>query len=430
MRRVGAARPKEDDMSEKRNTRVLPILAAVAGLATQNAAGAGFYLAEVGTPASLGTGGVANPTNTGHADAAWTNPAGMTGLEGDSIVAGLQLVAPKMEFDSSIATGGGKDGGNAGKTAVIPSFFYVRKLTDETRFGISLVAPQGGGVDYGSDFVGRYQTSKASLAAVGISPSFAYKLSDRLSLGAGISFIYTTFEQNVALNQGALVPGAPDGKVKIENATDWGYQPFLGLTAQLTDRALLGIVYRAEADVDLDGDLNFRNLVIPQPAADDININWDNPQWLEAGVRYRLSDRNQLFVNAGWQDWSAFGEKNEISADGRVVTLDRQWDDTWHAGIAFSHVEAARHGYSVGFSYESSPVDDKNRTFDLPVDEFYKLSAAYGWKGNRQLDFALGATLYLVGDAKIDLTAQGVRAAGEFDSNYVVFLGGSARYRF
>ena len=405
------------------------ILTAAAALMTENVTAAGFYLAEVGSPASLGTGGVANPTNTGHADAAWTNPAGMTGLDHDSLLAGLQIVAPRMEFDSSIASGGGNDGNNAGKTAVIPSFFYVRKLTDEARFGISLVAPQGGGVDFGDDFVGRYQTSKATLAAVALAPSFGFKLNDRISLGAGVSFIYTKFEQNIALNQGALVPGAADGKVKIENATDWGYQPFVGMTVQMTDRALLGIVYRAEADVDLDGDLNFNNLLVPEPAVDDINIAWDNPQWLEAGLRYELSEYNRVFVNAGWQDWSAFGEKNELAADGRVVTLDRQWEDTWHAGIAFAHRRGGQ-GYSLGFSYESSPVEDKHRTFDLPMDEFYKLSAAYGWKGDRQLDFALGATLYLVGDGEIDLTTQGIRAAGEFDSNYILFLGGSARYRF
>jgi long-subunit fatty acid transport protein len=42
---------------------------------------AGFYISEVGTPGSLGSAGVINPTNTYSADAAWTNPAGMTGLD-------------------------------------------------------------------------------------------------------------------------------------------------------------------------------------------------------------------------------------------------------------------------------------------------------------------------------------------------------------
>ena len=50
-------------------------------LQSQPAEAAGFYFPEVGTPSSLGTGGVANATNTYGADAAWTNPAGMTALE-------------------------------------------------------------------------------------------------------------------------------------------------------------------------------------------------------------------------------------------------------------------------------------------------------------------------------------------------------------
>jgi long-chain fatty acid transport protein len=390
---------------------------------------AGFYLAEVGTPASLGTAGVANPTNTHHADAAWTNPAGMTGLDQDSMVAGLQVVVPKTEFDASVATAGGSDGGNAGQTAVIPSFFYVSKLSDRARLGIALVAPQGGGVDYGDDFAGRYQTSKATLAAVSIAPSVAYQFSDQLSVGAGVAFIHTKFEQNIALNQGALVPGAPDGKVRIEDATDWGYQPFLGLTYQLSDRALFGLVYRAEADVDLEGDVNFRNLVIQKPAVNEVDISWDNPQWLEAGLSYQLAEGKRIYLNAGWQDWSEFGQKNEIELGGNVATVDRDWDDTWHAGVAYAQFHGGQ-GFSLGFSYDSSPVKDEHRTFDLPVDEIYKWSASYFAEGSRNLDYSLGGTLYWVGDADIDVTAQGVRAAGEFDTNYIVFVGGTLRYRF
>jgi long-chain fatty acid transport protein len=148
------------------------------------------------------------------------------------------------------------------------------------------------------------------------------------------------------------------------------------------------------------------------------------------GLRYRLSRGNHLFLSAGWQDWSEFGEKNEVSTFGQVGTTDREWDDTWHAGIAFGHDDKRGHGYSVGFVYESSPVEDKHRTFDLPVDEIYKLSASYFWKGNKKLGFSLSSTLYLVGDADIDVTAQGVRAAGKFDKNYILFLGGTVRYVF
>jgi len=218
--------------------------------------------------------------------------------------------------------------------------------------------------------------------------------------------------------------------VRIEDATDWGYQPFLGITYQATDRALLGVVYRAEADVDLEGDVNFRNLVIPKPAVNEVDISWNNPQWLEAGLKYQLTDKNFLFLNGGWQDWSEFSDNQLEFAGGTVAALDRQWDDTWHAGIAFARLGGQGSGYSVGFSYDSSPVDNEHRTFDLPVDEIYKLSGAYFWKGGKQLDYSLGATLYMIGDAEIDLMAQGVRAAGKFDNNYILFLGGTVRYMF
>ena len=129
------------------------------------AQGAGFYLSEVGSPGSLGTAGVANSTNTVGADSSWTNPAGMTGLQQDTIMNGVQVILPKIEFDSSVATSGGSDGGNAGDIAAIPSFFYVNKFSDNLRLGFSVAGTMGGGIDYGDSFVGRYSTTYAELGA-------------------------------------------------------------------------------------------------------------------------------------------------------------------------------------------------------------------------------------------------------------------------
>ena len=50
-------------------------------------------------------------------------------------------------------------------------------------------------------------------------------------------------------------------------------------------------------------------------------------------------------------------------------------------------------GYSVGFSYDSSPVKNGHRSFNLTVDEINKVSASYFWQGNRQLNSSLGSTL-------------------------------------
>ena len=196
----------------------------------------GFYVSELGTPGSLGTAGVANVTNNRGVDSAWTNPAGMTGVQQDAGVAGVQLIVPKVEFDSSVATGGGGDGGNAGLVSVVPSHFLVKTINDDVKVGFSVAGTMGGGLDYGKNFVGRYGAYRAVLAGVALSPSIAYKVNEDFSVGAGVSAVYTTFDEDIAVRQ----PGIPDGRVSINQIDDWGFTSFFGLTYQLNEKALLG----------------------------------------------------------------------------------------------------------------------------------------------------------------------------------------------
>ena len=202
--------------------------------------GAGFYSPSVGTPGSLGTAGVANPTNTRGADASWTNPAGMTGIDRQHILSGFQVIVPSVKFNAKSAENNailprrlgpvrGNNGGNAADAAPVPSFFYVRPLSDRLRFGLASTAPLGGGVDYGRDFVGRYAVRDVTLAGLALTPSLAYRMTDKLSIGAGVSVIYTTLDQSTAIRQGAPSPEL-DGRVKFEDLEDWGVQAVLGLT--------------------------------------------------------------------------------------------------------------------------------------------------------------------------------------------------------
>jgi long-chain fatty acid transport protein len=424
--------------------KTLRITLTVSLFAMTNATfGAGFYSPSIGTPGSLGTAGVANPTNTRGADASWTNPAGMTGIDQQHILSGLQVILPSVKFNAKSAENNailpsrlgpvtGDNGGNAAEIAPIPSFFYVRPLSDRLRFGFSSTAPLGGGVDYGSDFVGRYAVRDVTLAGLALTPSLAYRVTDQLSIGAGVSVVYTTLDQSIAIRQGAPNP-ALDGRVKFEDLEDWGVQAVLGLTYAFTDRLLLGLVYRSEMDTDLEGDVNYEGLRNPQLAAflpRDVKISWTNPQWLEAGLRYRMDDKTQLYFNAGWQEWSKFSE-NELSfRNDRVVVSDRNWDNTWHAGIAAVRVLSPNSLVSIGLAYESSPVKDAYRTLDFPVDEQWKVSASYAWKHNDSMSFSLGATLSFVGDAALEQTAQRVTVRGDYDTNFLAVVGGTMRYEF
>jgi len=231
----------------------------------------------------------------------------------------------------------------------------------------------------------------------------------------------------VAINQA----GPNDGKVKLRDLDDWGLQPYAGIMWDVSDTMTFGAVYRAEMDVDLEGDLKFSGLNGPVPPANNVDVSWDNPQTVEVGMRVKVSDDRMLMFNADWEDWSAFST-NALDISGGVINplliLDRKFQDTWSVGAAMVQ-KSGDSIYSLGISYDSSPVEDKDRTIDMPFDEIMKVSASWAWKGDNDLDFALGGTLSYLGEGKIEnKNTQGVNLDGKFDSNVILFLSGTVKF--
>ena len=406
-------------------------------LFSQNSFAGGFYLPEIATPGSVGTAGVANVTNVDDASSAFTNPAGMTYRENDEVQVGMEVLIPINKFDSDIATAGGSDGGNAGVPAVIPGLFVVKGLNDNLKLGFSVAAVAGGGLDYGENFVGRYQAYKAALQTVGAGPSLGYKINDMLSIGVGIYMLYTTFNQKIAVNQSFF--GANDGTVHFDDIDDITYQWKAGITFQPNDRLLFGFTYLSEADIDLSGDLKtsglqgaFQNIL---GDADSITVDFDLPEAFSFGLRYRATENLTLLADSNYQRWSQFSQTNvkiDVGPAGEtiVTSFDRDWKDTWHVGGALKYDFGVNHIVGMGISYDSSVVSNHDRTADLPLDEQFRVAAAYAKNNPIGLSYSFSTSCVYFGEGKMDQTRQGVRFKGEFDTNYLVFIAASVHYRF
>ena len=421
---------------------VLVVTGLVMLASTNSSMAAGFYLSSIGTPISVGSAGVGNVVNNVGPDAAWANPAGLTGIKRPTILAGATLIAPFAEWDEGVSEAGGTEGSNTGQPAVVPSLAYAQPLTDKWSFGFAFSALQGGGVDYGDAFVGRYAATEVLLQGVGATWSFGWQATDKLALGFGGSLVYTQFEQKIAINQSAVAPGTPDAKAEFKDLDDLGIQPILGLQYQLTDRWLLGLSWRGEFDAELDGNIRLKNLapVVPIAGRGNLEIDWTNPQWVEAGFQFEVKPDRFLMFSMNWQEWSEFSS-NQLSIDASNpavppigVVLDRQFDDTWGVGIAYGVTQGIMgegepaSGWIFGASYETSPVSDGKRTIDLPFDENIRLSTGYFRHGKGKYNWSVQGQLQIFGDNRVDQTAQGARFSGEFDDFIVAFLSATLRF--
>jgi long-chain fatty acid transport protein len=116
---------------------------------------------------------------------------------------------------------------------------------------------------------------------------------------------------------------------------------------------------------------------------------------------------------------------------GPIVTgFDRDWKDTWHVGGALKYDFGANHIVGMGISYDSSPVSNHDRTADLPMDEQFRVAAAYAKNNPIGLSYSFSTSYVYFGEGKMDQTAQGERFKGKFDTNYLVFVAASVHYRF
>ena len=109
--------------------------------------------------------------------------------------------------------------------------------------GVGLGAPFGLKTEYDSTWKGRTQAIKSELKTININPSIAWKASESLSLGAGVSFQYA----EATLTNFA---GAPGVATVEGDDTGWGFN--LGALWQLSEAMRIGFAYRSVADQSLE----------------------------------------------------------------------------------------------------------------------------------------------------------------------------------
>lgn len=415
--------------------RVFAFAALMACLA-QTAYAGGLYLYETGIP-DVSTAFAGLAARAEDASTAFSNPAGMTRLTGTQMLVGIQPLIIEAEFDpGSGTTASGGDGGNAGGIMPAGGSYFVFDTSEKCKIGLSLNSFAGLGLNYDDDWAGRYYVQNTVLTTFALSPSIGFKISDKLSLGAAVHFVYGSTETKVAVNN--VLPALPDGSMKIEDTT-FGIGGRLGVLVEPRSDLRIGLVYQTPIQLDFSDSPDFENLgpglaFLAPRALDTIDMSMTLPQQVMASVMFQATDKLDLMANIGWQDWSEFGQDivSVHTAGQNELTTSIDYDDTWHFAVGTRYALTPQWRVSAGVAYDSSMADDDTRSPTLPVDRTWRYAGGvhYVWSEDLKLD--LGYEYIDTGKAGIDVERGPLagRLQGDYDPNAIHVINLSIAYRF
>ena len=343
----------------KNPTRTLPaaLLLAFSGFAS--AAG---YQALEQNASGLGVAYAGSAAIADNAATLFANPASMTRLEGFNFSTGVVGVSERHSFRSS----GGASGGNAGATNVLPNAYLTWQLAPRLAVGLGISRPFLLDTQYAEAWVGSDEGVKSELTTVNINPAIAYRINERVSVGAGLNY----------QSMDVRLTTATEHFNGDDRAIGWN----VGALFALSPAMRVGVAYRSKIEHDLSG----RSI--------------DTPGAATLSVWQQVSDR-----------WEAMGDLSLVhwkSVNG--FDLDNAWRLAW--GAAYKYGDQAR--LKFGVAYDRSPVSDSKRTVRMPDNDRLWLSVGGQWTfgGNGVLDF--GYAYRYMRDAKVRDGA----AVGKYDS--------------
>jgi long-chain fatty acid transport protein len=431
-------------MAVDASLRRAAILAMLALLAQGAAHAGGAYLYEIdsATTSLASAGWTARAEDAG---TIFSNPAGMARLGDGGFQVSLIPLYLDIGFspDPTLTTASGA-AGDASSWLPFGGFEYVRGISDKVALGLAAGGYFGLALDYEDGWVGRYYVDTVQLQALTIEPAISFRASDRWSFGLGAAVHYGIFRAELAINNTPIVlPGTaqPDGKLEIDTDT-WAVQANLGVLWEPSDSMRFGLQYLSESSLDFTDTPEFTGL---RPALETalgaagildtpLDVGMTMPQAVRLGSFHVLSDDWDLMADIGWEEWSRFGMVEILLAsdDATSITADRNYEDVWHAAIGARKRLTPPWELRFGLAYDTSMVEDVNRTPDLPLGASLRLAGGAEYKYSEKGAFAFGYELAWGGSLAMDVERGPLagRVAGEYPDTAIHFLSGTWRKVF
>jgi len=226
--------------------------------------------------------------------------------------------------------------------------------------GIGVYTPFGGGVDWGTDWPGRYELNHLNMRAIYIQPTLSFKLTDNFSFGGG--FVYNIGSVDLARSIPAFDENGNAGSAKLSGTgTGTGYN--VGVYYHLEDVIAISLSYRSKVVTKLtDGDAKFE---VPSAlSAAFPNTNFDAelplPSSFNIGVAIPVSDKVDVAIDGTFINYDIYKSltfKYKVNTDALQDTYQpKNYQNAFSGKIGVNYKTCDNLQLRAGAGYVVSPV--------------------------------------------------------------------------
>lgn len=371
----------------------------------------GFQLMEQNA-SGLGNAYAGQAAAAENASTIFFNPAGMTRLPGRQLSGAVNFIKASPEFSNtggSAAPAGfaspGGNGGDAGHLALLPNTYTSWQISPQIWVGLGISVPFGLATEYDEGWVGRFQSRKSELKTIDVNPSVALKVSDAISIGAGVSYQRAT----VKVDRSTLLVAGAESRANI-NLDDHAFGFNAGALFQVTPQTRVGVTYRSAMKYDLEGEVFFRNIPVVGTATNSIAAPVKLPETISLALSHAINRELELLGDFTLTRWSRIKRipltttsTSAIAATGTTLdTFTFEFRDTWRVGVGANYRFDDEFMLKVGVAYDRSPVTDFYRTVTLPDNNRIWLAVGAKHRLNKQSTLDWGYAHVFIKEAPID----------------------------
>jgi long-chain fatty acid transport protein len=313
------------------------------------------------------------------------------------------------------------------------SFGAAFSIYKNLKAGVSFYTPYGSGINWTDNWAGAVLNQSVKLAAYTVQPTISWRITKRLSVGAGMTISWAS----VNLNKGLVSSSSMDmvlaasgsdyrfgtttpASVNLKGTANVALGVNLGVLYDVTDNISLGASWRSKVGMKVEaGDVNvsYANQIaqtLLQQRLDMINsanfsAEMPAPYVFNVGISYRPIEKLTLAFDAQLTGWNAYKSldidflNDQLDAFDQHLTKD--YHNSWTYKVGAQYALTDRLDLRAGLMIDTTPVNDNYYNPETPGMTKLSPSVGFSFRPIKPLSIDV-AMLYVAGLGKKNVTGQ------------------------